>query len=166
MVAGTGFGSVRLLAAVGDITGDGYPDLMGQPSGGSMRIYPGNGATGFSASYVAHAALTADPAGRRRAAGTPTAPRTPSLRRSDGSLVLYPGNGPGGLTGGDQGRVARAAATTGCSAVGRRRRRRAAGPAGPGESSGTLWLLPGTATGLRRRASCSCGGLARFDLAG
>ena len=37
----TGFGEVRLLAAVGDMTGDGWPDLMGQPAGGSMRIYPG-----------------------------------------------------------------------------------------------------------------------------
>ena len=28
-----GFGKVRLLAAVGDMTGDGWPDLMGQPAG-------------------------------------------------------------------------------------------------------------------------------------
>ena len=37
------FGSVGLLAAVGDMTGDGYPDLIGQPAGKDIRIYPGNG---------------------------------------------------------------------------------------------------------------------------
>ena len=41
---GTGLGDVRMLEAVGDMTGDGWPDLMGQPAGGSMRIYPGRGA--------------------------------------------------------------------------------------------------------------------------
>ena len=39
----TDFGSVGRLAAVGDMTGDGYPDLMGQPRGGVMTIYPGRG---------------------------------------------------------------------------------------------------------------------------
>ena len=38
---GTGFKTVSMLAAVGDMTGDGYPDLMAQPAGGGMRIYPG-----------------------------------------------------------------------------------------------------------------------------
>ncbi len=36
-----GFGGVKLLSAVGDMTGDGYPDLMGQPKGRPMMIYPG-----------------------------------------------------------------------------------------------------------------------------
>ena len=54
-----GFGAVRLLAAVGDMTGDGRPDLMGQPKGGSLRIYPGNGLAGLKASYVAHSPITA-----------------------------------------------------------------------------------------------------------
>lgn len=93
---GTGFGGVRLLAAVGDMTGDGFPDLMGQPQGGSMRIYPGNGLTGLQPSYVAHSAITAGtqiPVGRWDGDGAPD-----SLFRKGGSLTLYPGNGPGGLT--------------------------------------------------------------------
>ena len=49
----TGFKSVKLLAAVGDMTGDGWPDLTGQPAGGSMRIYPGSGVSGLQASYAA-----------------------------------------------------------------------------------------------------------------
>jgi hypothetical protein len=93
------FAKVRLLAAVGDMTGDGRPDLLGQPSRGSMRIYPGNGSTGFGASYVAHAAITG---AQQLGVGLWNADGAPDsvVRRSDGTLVLYPGNGPGGLTGG------------------------------------------------------------------
>lgn len=88
------FGSVKLLTAVGDVTGDGYPDLMGQPSGRAMRIYPGNG-TGLRISYIAHGAITATQhigVGRWNGDGAPD-----SLVRANGKLVLYPGNGPGGL---------------------------------------------------------------------
>jgi hypothetical protein len=91
----TGFGRVRLLAAVGDMTGDGYPDLMGQPAGGAMRIYPGKGLAGLKASYVAHRAIKAGrqvPVGRWDGDGAPD-----SLFRRGSKLVLYPGNGPGGL---------------------------------------------------------------------
>jgi hypothetical protein len=93
---GTGFGGVQLLAAVGDMTGDGYPDLMGQPKGGALRIYPGNGLAGLKASYVAHSAISAGsqvPVGRWDTDGAPD-----TLFRSGGRLTLYPGNGPGGLT--------------------------------------------------------------------
>ena len=94
---GTGFGDVGLLAAVGDMTGDGYPDLMGQPRGGSMRIYPGAGLDGLQASYVAHSAISAGaqiPVGRWDGDGAPD-----SLFRNGDALTLYPGNGPGGFTG-------------------------------------------------------------------
>ena len=87
-----------LLAAVGDMTGDGWPDIMGQPKGGAMRIYPGRGVNGLAASYVAHSAVK----GRRQVAvgrwdarrrpGHPGAPARPSC-------IMYRGNGPGGLTG-------------------------------------------------------------------
>ncbi|MGZ5403500.1 MAG: FG-GAP-like repeat-containing protein [Nocardioides sp.] len=94
---GRGFGQVRLLAAVGDMTGDGWPDLMGQPAGSSMRIYPGNGGHGLGASYVAHTPIDASrqvPVGRWDTDGAPD-----SLFRTGNTLSLYPGNGPGGLTG-------------------------------------------------------------------
>ena len=41
---GGGFGVVESLSAVGDVTGDGYPDLLGTPSGGSLMVYAGTGA--------------------------------------------------------------------------------------------------------------------------
>ena len=94
---GTGFKTVRLLAAVGDMTGDGWPDLMGKPAGGDMRIYPGLGANGFRSSYVAYSAITASkqiPVGLWDGDGAPD-----SIFRRNGAMTLYSGNGPGGLTG-------------------------------------------------------------------
>lgn len=95
-----GFGEVRLLAAAGDVTGDGWPDLMGQPAGSSMRIYPGDGQNGLEASYPAYTAIDAArqiPVGRWDSDGAPD-----SLFRSGSTLSLYPGNGPGGLTGAER----------------------------------------------------------------
>ena len=92
-----GFGSVNLLAAVGDMTGDGWPDLMGQPGTGAMRIYPGKGLAGLQPSYVAYSRIEAGrqvPVGRWDTDGAPD-----SLFRQGDRLSLYPGNGPGGLTG-------------------------------------------------------------------
>ena len=65
----SGFSGVSLLTAVGDTTGDGWPDLMGQPEGLALRIYPGNGVNGLRASYVAHGAVTRDRAARRGSLG-------------------------------------------------------------------------------------------------
>jgi hypothetical protein len=92
-----GFKDVDLLAAVGDMTGDGWPDLMGQPKGGAMRIYPGNGTRGLKPSYVAYSGVSGwrqIPAGRWGQDGAPDV-----LVRSGPRLQVYPGNGPGGLTG-------------------------------------------------------------------
>ncbi len=97
---GTGFGSVGLLSAVGDMTGDGWPDLMGQPRGGSMRIYPGLGARGLGASYVAYSGVDATrqiPVGLWGRDGAPD-----SMFRSGATLRIMHGNGPGGLTGSPQ----------------------------------------------------------------
>lgn len=94
---GAGFATVSHLAAVGDMTGDGYPDLMGQPSGQGMRIYPGRGVSGLGVSYAASGAISADRyfgVGRWDTDGAPDA-----LARKGDSLKMYVGNGPGGLTG-------------------------------------------------------------------
>jgi hypothetical protein len=92
----TDFGSVGLLAAVGDMTGDGYPDLVGQPAGKDLRIYPGNGLNGLKPSYVAYGPVDA---GRQVGIGRWDADGAPdSLFRKGSQLKVYPGNGPGGLT--------------------------------------------------------------------
>jgi len=92
----TRFGRVSKLAAVGDFTGDGKPDLMGQPHRGSMQIYPGNGLAGLRKSYAAYSPIKGRrqiPIGRWGADGAPD-----TLIRTSAGLVLYHGNGPGGLT--------------------------------------------------------------------
>ena len=93
----TGFGRVTKLAAVGDFTGDGRPDLMGQPRRKSMRIYPGSGASGLRKSYAAYSPIKGSrnqvPIGRWDSDGAPD-----SLIRTRSGLVLYYGNGPGGFT--------------------------------------------------------------------
>ncbi len=96
VTAGTGWGAVSMATPVGDMTGDGYPDLVGKVSG-SFRIYPSNGANGFRPSYVIHSDFEAD---RLMGVGLWDADGTPDLmtRRSDGSLWEWSSNGPGGLT--------------------------------------------------------------------
>ena len=93
-----GFKGVGLLTATGDMTGDGYPDLMGQPAGASMMIYPGRGLDGIGIPYVAYSRI----AGVKQVGiglwdgdGAPD-----NLVQTRTSLMVYPGNGPGGLTGG------------------------------------------------------------------
>jgi hypothetical protein len=90
-----GFGAVGKLAAVGDMTGDGYPDLMGQPHGGVMTIYPGKGVAGLKHGYPAAGSISGGQqigVGRWDGDGAPD-----TLLRSGGTLTLYRGNGPGGL---------------------------------------------------------------------
>jgi hypothetical protein len=159
--AGTGWGSVGLVAAAGDITGDGFPDLVGQPSGSAMRIYPGDGAGGFLTSFVARSAIGATGQtglGLWNADGSPDT----LVRRSDGSIVVYPGNGPGGLmnplkVGSGAGRYDWLEAVGDANGDGRpdlvARER----------STGTLWLLPGTRSGFGSRRFLA-GGAAGFDL--
>jgi hypothetical protein len=152
---------VNLLAAVGDITGDGHPDLMGQPAGKAMRIYPGNGSTGFLPSYVAHAAISSN---RHTGLGLWDGDGSPDslLRRSDGSLVVYRGNGPGGLLG-PRKIGSGAKPYDWLQAVGD-----ANGDGRPDvvarqSGTGKLWLLPGTGTGFGARRLIA-DGFGSFDL--
>ena len=88
------FGGVKMLAAVGDMTGDKLPDLMGQPKGGQMQVYPGNGVNGFQAAVPAAGPVPGKrlvPVGRWNKDGSPDA------LVSDGTaLSLYTGILPGG----------------------------------------------------------------------
>jgi hypothetical protein len=55
---GTGWASVRQLAPVGDVTGDGYPDLLGRISSKHpWTIFPGAGNNGFTAPVLAPSSL-------------------------------------------------------------------------------------------------------------
>ncbi|WP_141006563.1 N-acetylmuramoyl-L-alanine amidase [Nocardioides humi] len=88
------FRGVKMLAAVGDIDGDGLPDLMGQPKGDQMRVYPGQGLTGFRASVPATGPVAGKkliPVGRWNKDGVPDA-----LVRSGSALTLHTGINAGG----------------------------------------------------------------------
>jgi uncharacterized protein with LGFP repeats len=160
--AGTGWNSVELVAAAGDLTGDGYPDLLAQKRRGAMRIYPGDGDHGFRRWYVAHSRIDATDqvgAGLWDGDGSPDS----IVRKSDGRLLLYPGNGPGGLT---NPRAVGAGANRYDWLVG------AGDVDGDGrpdvvgrDRSGRLWLLPGERSGFDRRRYIG-DGFERFDLVG
>ncbi len=149
VLAGSGWKSVGLVAAVGDITGDGYPDLMGQPSGKSMRIYPGNGSTGFKPSYVAHSPIASNGQtglGLWNSDGSPDS----LLRRSDGSLLLYPGNGPGGLLNGKK-IGSGTAKYDWLQSLGDADGDGRPDLVGREKATGILWLLPGRSNGFGAR---------------
>jgi hypothetical protein len=144
------------------MTGDGWPDLMGQPAGGDIRLYPGAGTAGLRASYVAHSRIAAAgqmPVGRWDRDGAPD-----SLFRSGSSLTLYPGNGPGGLTSPRQVRgnlaaydwvvgISDATLTGHPDLLAREK------------ATGDLYLLQGTPTGLKARRYLASG-MGAYDLAG
>jgi hypothetical protein len=157
-----GFAKVTKLAAVGDFTGDGSPDLMGQPEGGSMRIYPGNGAAGLKTSYTAYSPVQGRKqigVGRWDGDGAPD-----SLIRTRSALVLYYGNGPGGFTGQKSMSLSirgydwiigvRDVDMTGHSDVIARTR-----------STGQLWVIPGGAAGFGTPVAVS-GDTQEYDMAG
>ena len=157
-----GFKSVKLLAAVGDMTGDGWPDLTGQPAGGSMRIYPGNGVAGLKASYAAFKQIKAGvqvPVGRWDADGAPD-----SLFRSGKRVRLYPGNGPGGFMGARALKlnVQRYDWMVGVGDMGVNGH---AGVVVREKKTGYLWLLPGTTQGFSSRIFLAQG-FKGYDLAG
>lgn len=93
---GAGFGSAAMLAAVGDVTGDGYPDLMGQPAGYGMYLFAGGGTAGLSAVYPAYRKMSGSQMvgiGRLDGDGAPDV-----MIRNGTVLTAWAGNGPGGLT--------------------------------------------------------------------
>jgi N-acetylmuramoyl-L-alanine amidase/FG-GAP-like repeat len=94
-VLATGFTRVRKLTAVGDMTGDGFPDLIGQPRHRVLKVFPGRGTAGLKKAYPVYGALKKGVpvgVGRWNGDGAPD-----SLVRRAGTLTVLHGNGPGGF---------------------------------------------------------------------
>ncbi|GAB4013661.1 FG-GAP-like repeat-containing protein [Nocardioides ultimimeridianus] len=89
---------VQMLAAVGDFTGDGHPDLMGETSTGPMWLFPGYGTAGVGRGYAVYGHLAVRKqmgVGRWDADGAPDV----LVRTSSSTLTMYYGNGPGLIRG-------------------------------------------------------------------
>lgn len=147
--AGSGWNSVSLVAGVGDVTGDGFPDVMGRTSKGVAMIWPGNGDRGFKAGYRAKSSIAGIAQLSLGLVDGDGAPDN-AVRQSDGSLLLWRGNGPGGLL----------TATKLAGGVKGFNQLRGIGDLdGDGRAdavarlgkTGQLWLFPGTASGLGQR---------------
>ena len=133
-----GWKSFTSLDAVGDVTGDGHPDLMGRSASGVTEIFPGDGRSGFRAPVKAANFLrTFNQIGT--GSWKPQLFPTSTYLGANGSFVPFRGTGAGTIPGytwvfgpGDvdgDGRpdlVAR-------------------------DRAGTLWLLPGTESGYAQR---------------
>ena len=141
---GYGWDSFVNLAAVGDVTGDKDPDLVGRTRTGQTTIFPGNGAKGFEAPMLAPSLMKSFNligSGSWRPQQLPGS----AYVSSDGSFVPFVGTGAGNPSGYDW-------------------------VIGPGDidgdgqqdlvgrdSAGRLWLLPGTAQGLAARRFLASG---------
>jgi hypothetical protein len=158
----TGWGKVTQLAAVGDLTGDRRPDLVGRVGNGPMEVFPGDGKKGFLAPRL-----------------LPTAVRT---FNQVGGAAWNPTRAPGSVLPSLGGVFVPYAGTSDARAALSHADRSAGGYdwiIGPGDvngdgladllarqrSNGTLWLIPGTATGFGQRQFVT-GGLGKYRLAG
>jgi hypothetical protein len=133
-----GWKSFSNLAAVGDVTGDKIPDLVGRSRTGKTLIFPGNGIWGFKAPQLApNYLVTYNQVGA--GAWKPQLLPGSAYISSDGSFVPFEGTGAGDLAAYNW-------------------------VIGPGDvdgdghndllardGRGTLWLLPGTTTGFGTR---------------
>ena len=129
--------ALRPPRAVGDVTGDRFPDLMGRrrPTG-ALTVFPGNGKTSFRAADPGPGVLrTFNQIGSRLLAAE--RPPDPTFLSSDGSFVPV-----AGTTGGDPTATTGSSAPVTSTANGR-------ADLVVRDTTGTLWLLPGTATASR-----------------
>ena len=94
-----GWSTFAKLTAVGDVTGDRFPDLMGKTATGPMTVFPGNGKTSFRVPMLAPASLRTfnQIAAGGLAAGRPPGLGVPQLRRVLRPLRGHDGRGPGRL---------------------------------------------------------------------
>ncbi len=152
--------SLRRITPVGDLTGDGRPDLVALDSAKALQVLPGDGRTGFGTGYPVRGA-------GRPALGIGLWDRdgSPDLaERRDGTLYLLRGNGPGFAT---------TTTTRVGDVTGYHRLRMSADVTGDGRpdvlarrrGAEGLWLLPSAGQGLGAGRKLPID-LPRFDLIG
>ena len=152
VVMSGGWARITRLAAVGDVTGDRFPDLVGKTATGAMTVFPGNGKSSFEAPVLAPSSLRTFNQIGSGSWKPGDMPRS-SYSSSDGSFVPFAGTSGSDLAEYDL--VIGAGEVSGNSVADMIAR----------DSDGTLWLLPGTSRGFGERRFLS-GGYAGYSLVG
>ncbi len=138
---GNGWAPITRLAAVGDITGDGYPDLMGRIGTGPMLVFPGAGLKAFKLPMLAPASLRTF----NQIGSAAWSPRGATFTSTDRTFVP--------LSGSDLGTALRAAngpvvtSYDSYAGVGDADGDGVADLLAREKGTGTLWLLPGKTSG-------------------
>ncbi|HET6151533.1 MAG TPA: FG-GAP-like repeat-containing protein [Marmoricola sp.] len=138
---GLGWLPITRLTAVGDVTGDGFPDLMGKVGSGPMTIFPGNGSGAFKPPVLAPAALRT----YNQIGSAAWSPLGSAFVSADGSFVPSTG-----VATGDALRAADGTASTVYDTyvgVGDVNGDGVADLLAREKGTGTLWLLPGKTSG-------------------
>ena len=157
---GAGWKTVTRLSAVGDVTGDGFPDLLGKVGTGPMRIFRGYGNKAFKTPRLAPASLRTF----NQIGGAAWSPTGAAFRSTDGTFVP--------LAGSDVGPALRATNGTVDSAydsyvgVGDANGDGVADLLAREKGSGIIWLLPGKASGGFAPRTWVANGFAGYQLIG
>ena len=157
---GLGWKSISRLTAVGDVTGDGFPDLMGRTATGPMTIFPGNGLKAFKPPVLAPAQLrTFNQIGK---AAWPS--RGASFVSQDGSFVPLVGSEPATALRSANGTAA--PVYDNYVGVGDANGDGVADLLAREKGTGVLWLLPGKTSGGFAPRMWVASGFAAYSLLG
>ncbi|MGY2873983.1 hypothetical protein ACVW00_001173 [Marmoricola sp. URHA0025 HA25] len=157
---GTGWKTITRLAAVGDVTGDGFPDLLGATASGPMTIFRGAGNNAFSAPVLAPASLRT----YNQIGSAPWSPGGSVFASADGGFVPLSGTDPATALRMANGAVPATYDTY--LGVGDANGDGVADLLARESGTGTIWLLPGKTSGGFAPRMWVASGYAGYQLVG